>query len=194
MEKILESVNAVTGVMGSFVCDGDGLVLASSLPDYFDGSNLSIVGRTMTQTIAGIKIIHRRKVGDVELVYNQDRLIAKSLPEGCLCILTVRNFSVPLLNLTANIAVKKLSTMVRERKERLKKEEIIQAAWDSRAQLLNEEVRSIISSAREKGVVLRTSGDAAIRMQCPNSGQFTPQLDDKVLDFVGLEKQSAQIL
>jgi len=193
MEAILKSINAVTGVKGCFICDGDGQVLASALPDFFDESNLSIVGRTMTQTIAGFKIIHRRKVGDIEMVYDKSRLITKSLAEGCLCILTVRNISVPLLNLTANIAAKKLSALVAERKEKIQKEDIKQAAWDSNAQLLNEEVRSIISSARGKGVVLRASGDTAVRMHCQNAGQFAPHLDDEVLDMVGLEKQSAQI-
>jgi len=109
MEDILKDINAVVGVTGCFVCNGEGQVLASSLPTLFDEATLSTIGRTMAQTMAGLATARRRKVGDVDLVYDQGRFIAKNLGEGCLCILCVRNINVPLLNLTANVAAKKLA-------------------------------------------------------------------------------------
>jgi predicted regulator of Ras-like GTPase activity (Roadblock/LC7/MglB family) len=109
MESILEDINAVVGVTGCFICNGEGQVLASAMPDPFDETILSIVGRTMAQTIAGLATARRRKASDVDLIYNQGRLIAKNLREGCLCILCVRNINVPLLNLTANLGVRKLT-------------------------------------------------------------------------------------
>lgn len=114
METILRDINAVVGVTGSFICDKDGEVLARLLPDIFDENLVSSVGRTMVQTIAGLKIARRRKVGDIDLLYDQGRLIVKSLGEGCLCILCVRRINVPLLNLTANVAVKKLEQGIKE--------------------------------------------------------------------------------
>jgi predicted regulator of Ras-like GTPase activity (Roadblock/LC7/MglB family) len=114
MEDILRDINAVVGVTGSFVCDDDGRVLAQALPDIFDAALLSPVGRTLAQTIAGLETSNRRKVGDIDLLYNQGRLIVKNLGEGCLCVLCVRRINVPLLNLTANVAAKKLSERLRE--------------------------------------------------------------------------------
>ena len=109
MEDILKDINAVLGVTGCFVCNGEGQVLASALPDLFDETILSTVGRIMAQTMAGLATARRRKINDIDLVYDQGRFIAKNLGEGCLCILCVRKINVPLLNLTANLAVRKLT-------------------------------------------------------------------------------------
>jgi len=109
VESILEDINAVVGVTGCFVCDKEGQVLASALPDLFDETILANVGRTMAQTMAGLETAYRRRVGDIDLAYGQGRFIAKNLREGCLCIFCVRNINVPLLNLTANLAVRKLT-------------------------------------------------------------------------------------
>jgi predicted regulator of Ras-like GTPase activity (Roadblock/LC7/MglB family) len=115
MENILKDINAVIGVTGSFVCNGEGQVSASALPDLFDETILSTVGRTMAQTMAGLTTARRRKIDDIDLVYDQGRLIAKNLGEGCLCILCVRNINMPLLNLTANVAAKKLAARLKGR-------------------------------------------------------------------------------
>lgn len=117
MENILKDINAVVGVTGCFICNGEGQILASALPEVFDRNILSTVGRTMTQTMAGLATARRRKVGDIDLVYHQGRLIAKDLGEGCLCILCVRNINVPLLNLTANVAAKKLKAEMAKKQE-----------------------------------------------------------------------------
>lgn len=109
MESILEDINAVVGVTGCFVCDSQGEVLASVLPGVFDGEVVSSAGRTAMQTILGLQTTRRRRVNDLDLLYREGRIIVKSLREGCLCILCVRNINVPLLNLTANLATRKLT-------------------------------------------------------------------------------------
>ncbi|NIO70841.1 MAG: hypothetical protein GTN71_17855 [Anaerolineae bacterium] len=108
MESILENINAIVGVTGCFVCDSEGEVLASVLPDVFGEAALT-VGRTAMQTVLGLQTARRRRVNDLDLLYREGRIIVKSLGEGCLCILCVRNINVPLLNLTANLAVRKLT-------------------------------------------------------------------------------------
>jgi hypothetical protein len=117
MENILKDINAVVGVTGSFVCNGKGEVRASALLDLFDETILSTVGQTMAQTMAGLATARRRKIGDIDLVYDESRLIAKSLGEGCLCILCVRKIRVPLLNLTADVAAKKLKAKIAKKEE-----------------------------------------------------------------------------
>ena len=109
MKSILKDINAVIGVTGCFVCTNNGQVLASALPKLFDEATLSAVGQIISKTMAGLATVRRRKVGDIDLVYEQGRLVAKSLREGSLCIVCVRNVNVPLLNLTANVAAKKLA-------------------------------------------------------------------------------------
>lgn len=114
MENILKDVNTIIGVTGSFVCDDEGRILAKALPAIFDKDLLSPVSRTMVQTIAGLELSRRRKVGNIDLTYDQGRLIIKNLDEGCLCILCVRRINVPLLNLTANVAARKLRQKMKE--------------------------------------------------------------------------------
>ena len=116
MKDILNDINAMVGVTGCFICNDDGEVTASALPNLFDENILSTVGRTMTQTMVGLATARRRKISDIDLVYSEGRLIAKNLGEGCLCILCVRDINVPLLNLTAKVAVKKLRAQLAEKK------------------------------------------------------------------------------
>lgn len=114
MEDILRDVNAVIGVTGCFVCDGEGQVLASSLPGIFDGVMLSNVGRTVAQTIDGLELTRRRRVGDLDLLYGEGRLVLKNLRLGCLVVLCVPTINVPLLNLTANVAARKVGEILKE--------------------------------------------------------------------------------
>jgi hypothetical protein len=193
MEDLLKDINAVVGVTGSFVCNSEGRVLAFALPDLFDGATLSTVGRTVAQTMAGLAAVRRRKVGDMDLVCGQGRFIAKNLGEGCLCILCVRNINVPLLNLTANVAAKRLTTMVVERTEVAVRQAAMLEAQTARALVLNGEVRSFISTARKQGVVLRATGDTAIRLRCPSADRMALSLGDKILDLAGQARHSAQI-
>jgi predicted regulator of Ras-like GTPase activity (Roadblock/LC7/MglB family) len=109
MESILEDINAVVGVTGCFVCDNEGKALALALPGVFDVEVVSSAGRTAMQTVLGLQTTRRRRVNDLDLLYKEGRVIVKSLGEGCLCILCVRNINVPLLNLTANLAARKLT-------------------------------------------------------------------------------------
>jgi predicted hydrocarbon binding protein/predicted regulator of Ras-like GTPase activity (Roadblock/LC7/MglB family) len=113
MEDILKDISAVAGVRGCFVCDGDGRVMASTLSDTFDESTLAAAGRTINQTTAGLLTTRRRKVQELDLLYSKQRLVIKPLGEGCLCVLCARNVNVPLLNLTANVAARKLTEAVR---------------------------------------------------------------------------------
>ena len=108
MEAILRDVNSVVGVTGSFVADPEGEILARALPGVFDDDMLSTASRSAAQTILGLETTRRRKVGELDLVYQDGRLVTKRMKSGFLLILCVRNINVPLLNLTANVAVRKL--------------------------------------------------------------------------------------
>lgn len=109
MEETLSRICAVAGVRGCFVYDGAGRVRASAPADRFDEQALERVGRTLSQTAAGLIISRRRKIQEIDLLYAGGRLIVKPLAEGCLCVICARTMNVPLLNLTASVAAKKLA-------------------------------------------------------------------------------------
>jgi predicted hydrocarbon binding protein/predicted regulator of Ras-like GTPase activity (Roadblock/LC7/MglB family) len=113
MEHVLRDIGAVAGVAGCFVCDAEGQILASTLPEVFEESVLASVSRTIAQTTAGLFVARRRKVNEIDLVFNEGRVVIKPLREGCLCVLCERNMNVPLLNLTADVAAKKLTEAMR---------------------------------------------------------------------------------
>ena len=113
MEAILEDIGAVLGVTGCFICDDAGEVLACTLPSIFDDHILSVVGRTISQTTAGLVTARRRKIQEIDLVFSEGRVVIKPLREGCLCVLCARSMNVPLLNLTANVAARKLTEVMR---------------------------------------------------------------------------------
>ncbi len=195
MEDVLKNINAVHGVMGSFVCSNAGTLMASVLPDSLDEAALSAIGRPIVQTITGMAAVQRRKVGDIDLVYSHSRLIIKSLGTGCLCVLCARSINVPLLNLTVNVAAKKLTKFLGERVETTARDAAVQEAAAARTTDLNEEVRSFISAARAQGVVLRATGDTGIRLRCPNTDRIAPSSNgnESILDLASRAKYSAQI-
>jgi predicted regulator of Ras-like GTPase activity (Roadblock/LC7/MglB family) len=151
MEDILKDINAVMGVTGSFICNGEGQVLASALPNLFDETILSTVGRTITQTMAGLAIARRRKIVDIDLVYDQGRLIGKNLGEGCLCILCVRNINVPLLNLTANVAAKKLKAKTAKKKKAPESAQAAPSGLPEALQAMSDFIEQLLEELGDKG-------------------------------------------
>jgi predicted hydrocarbon binding protein/predicted regulator of Ras-like GTPase activity (Roadblock/LC7/MglB family) len=109
VQSILKDIDAVAGVSGCFVCDADGRLLESTLAAAFDSDVLATVSRTITQTTAGLITARRRKVQEIDLLFSTGRVVVKPLREGSLFVLCARNINVPLLNLTANLAVRRLS-------------------------------------------------------------------------------------
>jgi len=114
MEAVLQEVNAAVGVTGSFIVGSSGRLEARALPDTYPSQTLETVGRMLIQTLAGIELARKRKPGDLDLGFREGRLLVKSLSPGCLCILTARRVNVPLVNLTANVAVRKLKEQRKE--------------------------------------------------------------------------------
>lgn len=114
MESVLREVTAAVGVTAAFVCSGAGKVEASVVPGELSAQALEMVSRTLVQTLGGIELARKRKVGDLDLGFAGGRLLVKSLAPGCLCILTVKRVNIPLVNMTANVAVKRLKELRKE--------------------------------------------------------------------------------
>ena len=112
VKDILQDINDVAGVLGCFVADGSGTVVASSLPGVFDQDSLTTVSKTISKTVEGLRMARKRKVSELDLVFDSGRLVIKVLSPGFLYVLCVPAMNVSLLNLTANVASKKLSAQL----------------------------------------------------------------------------------
>jgi predicted regulator of Ras-like GTPase activity (Roadblock/LC7/MglB family) len=104
----LQDLAGVVGVYGACVVNGDGKILASNLAPEIPAASIETVGRTFTRTLEALRVARRRKVQDVDLLYEGGRLVVKNLGEGCLIIYCTPGINVPLLNLTANVVARKI--------------------------------------------------------------------------------------
>ncbi len=201
MERILQDINAVVGVTGSFVCDREGMIVARAMPSVFDENTLSPAARTVSQTIEGLETTRRRKVNELDLVYHEGRMVVKNLREGCLCILCVRNINVPLLNLTANVAARKLSQMLKDREptspsapaRAAEKVIVVEEAMPADSATLLERAQQAITATQERGVTLRLLGGMAVKVRCPSAASITLPPGALDLDFAAYGAQRRQV-
>jgi predicted regulator of Ras-like GTPase activity (Roadblock/LC7/MglB family) len=213
VETILQDINAVVGVTGSFVCDKEGTLVARALPSVYDEAILMPTARTLLQTMEGLEATRRRRVHELDLVYREGRMVIKNLRYGLLYILCVRNINVPLLNLTANLAARKLSQMLREREptspsapataptkvtviEEAMPEEVAAAEEvmpENAANLLLDRARQAVTAAQQRGSMLRLLGGMAVKERCPSAASLTLPPDRLDLDFATYSRQRKEL-
>jgi len=207
MESLLSDINAVIGVNGSFVTDKKGHILARALPSVYDGPTLELVARTMMQTFAGLETARRRKVGDIDMVFGEGRLIVKPFGEGCVGIVCVPRINVALVNLTANVTVRKIHEELKQRAAppapaaaatpaptaappSAKSAAAVPLTAGSPRQAA---ALAIVQSAAERNLSLRVMGDTAVRLRCPTAGRFPPTEDDEIVELVAPSRQAADL-
>jgi predicted regulator of Ras-like GTPase activity (Roadblock/LC7/MglB family) len=114
MEGILRDLQGVVGVHGAYVCGADGRLAGADGMERYSADALRLVGRSLEKTFEGLKLSRRKKVTDLDFLYDTGRVVAKNLGNGCLVIVCTPGVNYPLLNLTANIAARKLAGLLEE--------------------------------------------------------------------------------
>lgn len=112
MQAILGDIGALMGVTGSFVCGGEGGLLGRAMPAGMDDAGLTAIGRSLMQTFNGLEADRHKRATEFHLVFNQGQLLVKNLGAGCLCVLCTRQANVAMVNMTANMAVRKLKDIL----------------------------------------------------------------------------------
>ncbi len=202
MESLLSDVNAVIGVTGSFIADRKGKILARALPPTYDGASLELVARTMMQTFTGLETARRRKVGDIDVVFKDGRLLIRPFGDGCVGILTAPRINVALLNLTANVAVRKIHEETKQRAAaqpataapRAAVPAAPAAAVPVKAGSPRESAAlDIVQAAHGRRLALRVMGDTAVRLRCPTAVIFPATENDEILELVARGRASAEV-
>jgi predicted regulator of Ras-like GTPase activity (Roadblock/LC7/MglB family) len=207
VEQALADINAVAGVKGSFVCDSYGALVAQALPSSFEESSFLPAARTLLQTIEGLETTRRRKVQQLDIVFRDARMVVKNLRVGCLYVVCARNINVPLLDLTANLAAKKLSEMLRETggpttpqaatvalaEEEEARAVIEQALPSDASALLLSRARDAIAAAAQRGFCLRLLGGMAVRAVCHSAARIALPPEGLDLDFAVYGKDRKQL-
>jgi predicted regulator of Ras-like GTPase activity (Roadblock/LC7/MglB family) len=112
MQAILTELGALMGVNGSFVCDRNGSLLGRAMPDGTTDAGLAAIGRSLMQTLNGLEVDRRKRPSELDFVYANGMMLVKNLGAGCLCVLCARQANVAMVNMTANMAARKLKEVL----------------------------------------------------------------------------------
>lgn len=116
MKGILRDINAMVGVQGSFVTDGKGEVVSLVNESDFPEGSLKIVSQEIIQTVRSLRFAHLSP-DEFDLSFGKGRVIARLVGPGMLVILCSRDINIPLLNLTAEVAAKRIERLLESAKE-----------------------------------------------------------------------------
>jgi predicted regulator of Ras-like GTPase activity (Roadblock/LC7/MglB family) len=108
VQAILGELGTLMGVKGSFVCGRDGALLVRAMPNGTSDMGLAVIGRSLMQTLTGLEVDRRKRASEMEFAYADTMMLVKNLGTGCLCVLCARQANVPMINMTVNLAVRKL--------------------------------------------------------------------------------------
>ena len=110
MEQVLQQINTLPGVVGSFVTLADGRVAASAFPPLFD--------KPIIEDAAGslAAIRERLQLGEsmnlLDLRYSNGRILVKSLAGGILLLLCTKEVNLQELAISLNVGMKKLEKLL----------------------------------------------------------------------------------
>ncbi len=108
MQAILAELGALMGVNGSFVCGRDGALLGRAMPAGTTDAGLAAIGRSLMQTLNGLEVDRHKRPSELDFVFANGMMLVKNLGAGCLCVLCARQANVAMVNMTANMAMRKL--------------------------------------------------------------------------------------
>lgn len=111
MREILTQLNAVPGVVGSFVCGGGGELMVHAFPPLFDESIVRQASAAVADRNSGV----RAAAGSFDLLdfrYNDGRIVVKPLSEAFLLLLCTKAINLQVLNISLNVAKGKLDALI----------------------------------------------------------------------------------
>ena len=203
MESLLSEINAVIGVSGSFIGDTKGRILARALPSVYDGGMLDVVARTVSQTFAGLGTARRRKIGDIDMVFKEGRVVVKPFSEGFLGIVCVPRLNVALLNMTANLTVRKIHEQLKDHPAPVAAAPAAVPPAEAVATLAPARLTAnspretvalaLVQAAGEHKLLLRVMGDTAVRLRCPSAAAFPSTEEDEILELVARGRQASDV-
>lgn len=110
MQDILRHINSVEGVMGSAVFSDNGDVLGHAFPPLIDAGSLKNAAVIVSECVHGLQIAQTLET--IDMRYAEGRIIVRAFPGALLCLMCTKNIKLQVLNITLNLAVKKLASML----------------------------------------------------------------------------------
>jgi len=103
MENILKEINELPGVRGSFVCDGNGVVISSAMPEIYD-KEVENIGREVVQVIALLQIL-REDTDIIDFLFSDGRILVNGLIDFSLIVFCEPNIDISMVRLKSNVVL-----------------------------------------------------------------------------------------
>lgn len=110
MQDILRHINSVEGVIGSAVFSEKGEVVVHAFPALIDASAMKKAANLALECTHGLQIAQSLDI--LDLRYAEGRIIIKAFPGAMLCLLCSKAINMQVLNITLNLATKKLESLL----------------------------------------------------------------------------------
>jgi len=152
MQQLLDQINSLPGVIGSLVNSNARGVVAHAFPPLFDVSIIQEAARALPNVSRGLQ------GGDgpdcIDFRFADGRIIVRPLPSAQLLLLGTKELNTQVLNISLNVAVKKLEKMLSDSaadssvKSLLDEQEMIPCGSDDELVL---EVGTLVPAEANKG-------------------------------------------
>jgi predicted regulator of Ras-like GTPase activity (Roadblock/LC7/MglB family) len=108
MELVLHELTTLPGVCAAFLGNTEGTVLAAINRGGEAGINPSAPVRSLARTLAGLRSLRQTRALEIDLVFQQGRVLMRTLQDNFLAVLCERQLNLPLLTMALDEAVQRL--------------------------------------------------------------------------------------
>lgn len=106
MKEKLQEINALRGVWGYFICDNTGKILEREMPVVFM-KHLAMMGKEVTQVVGLLESL-RRSPENLDLLFEDGRVMITSLRNCTLVIFCDPNVDVSMLRSKVNVVISEI--------------------------------------------------------------------------------------
>lgn len=160
---ILQEINSIEGVAGSFICDQAGRMIARCPVSLFDEQALADGTRALVETATPLLV--DGTPSELDLLYDDGRLVVRPLPDALLCVLCVPRLNKALLNLRTSMALKAL-------RQTLADETAVRARPATRAERIRDEIERVLGNDAGKVLAMLPAGDPSPRELAPTAREI----------------------
>lgn len=111
VSTILTQLNAVPGVLGSMVADGEGKLVAHAFPERFDPTRLRVAAEVLAERSAGLDAAVG-VAGTIDLRFAMARLVLRPVTGGRILFLCTPSVNLQTLLLSTAGAVRRLEALL----------------------------------------------------------------------------------
>jgi len=108
IQTFVSELSNLVGVQAAFIFDRQGTIRLRSKVLDIDDEHAVALARLLSRTLTGVATVQRSNLIDLDLVFNEGRLVVKVIDDGGLCILCNRQMNYSLLQLTLEQGLKVL--------------------------------------------------------------------------------------